>query len=248
MGLTVHRDERSQLQKARIDLAANACVFKANALDHCLFQLAHGDRMAKVGHFGRGSAGVNGTTDQGEGLWLRLRVQLRQIGGRGQGQGNRLANGDHVDVAAQVFHEINEVEGVILNVEFAFADRNVAGVVPIGGVNLAIGQEAHHGFAQEGRVVARHRCHEQHTAFHRLAACDLEVHEIAKGTFDDLLHLNDVVFAVARLNRRDTPVRFRNHARESPFSHFAPSTEPFDHRIGGRGQCWIRGKCTRCRT
>lgn len=71
-----------------------------------------------------------------------MRLLTSQIGGGGQRQWRRLADRDDMKVAAQMAHEFNEVECIVFDVEFALADRDVAGVVPVGDIHFAIRQEA----------------------------------------------------------------------------------------------------------
>ncbi|QFT60518.1 hypothetical protein FIU94_16940 [Sulfitobacter sp. THAF37] len=140
MGFAIHRDEGGQLQQAGIDLASDTGVFEADALDHGVFELPHGDTVAEIGDFGRGGAGVDGATDQGQGARLGVGFFLCQIGGGGQGQRRWLADRDHMCVRAQMLHEIDKVERVILDIELACADGNVAGIVPVGDIDVTIGQ------------------------------------------------------------------------------------------------------------
>ncbi len=76
VGVEVHRDEGGQLQQAGVDLPADALVLRPDALDHQLFQLAHADAIAEIGHLGGGGIGVDGTADQGQGARLRLGEDL----------------------------------------------------------------------------------------------------------------------------------------------------------------------------
>ena len=129
------------MQEAGIDLAPDAGVFEADALDHALFQLAHCDAAAEIGHVCRGRVWVDRAADQGQRARLCFWLFFGEVGGGGQGQRRGLADGDNMGVWPEVFHEINEVEGVILDVEFPSGDRNVARIVPIGDVDFAIDDE-----------------------------------------------------------------------------------------------------------
>ena len=151
-------------------------------------------------------------------------------------------------IGAEVAHEFDEVEGIVLDVELAGADRNVAGVVPVGDIDIAIGQEADHGFAQKGRVVARHRGHKHNAALAGLAARHAEMDEIAKGFADRRLDADGVILAVFGRDRADAPVGLGDHALETALCNLAPGPQPFDPRIGGRRHRWVGGKGPRRRT
>ena len=45
----IHRHKRAKLLQAWIDHAARAGIFEPHPLQHGLFQLAHGDAIAKIG-------------------------------------------------------------------------------------------------------------------------------------------------------------------------------------------------------
>ena len=239
----VHRDERGQLHQPRIDQPPGALVFEADALDHHMLELPHGDAAAEIGHLGRGGIRVDRPADQRQRARLRLGVFLGQIGGRGQRQRRGLADRDHVDVRPQRAHELDQVERVILDVELARADRNVTRIVPIRHVNVGIGQKTGDGGAQERRIMARHRRHQQDAPRHRCPALDLEMDERAEGLVDQRLDLDQMVPAIGGGDRADAPVGLDHHAREAALGHPAPGGHQLEHRmrrqppdrIGGHG-------------
>ncbi len=185
----------------------------------------------KSGDLGRGRIGVDGAADQGQGARLRLGEDLGQVGGGGQGQRRRLADRDDVHVRPQLLHEIDKVEGVVLDIELAFADGNVAGIVPVGDVDFAVGQQGHDRRAQERRVMTGHRRHQQHLAGLLLAALDLEVDQVAEGPFHHLGNADHMVAPVLAGHAVDPPVRLGDHALVSPFRNLAPGGHHGQHRV-----------------
>ena len=77
--------------------------------------------------------------------------------------GRGLAHGDHMQCRGRGARMIvHQVQGVVLDVEAGpRGHRDVARIVPIGDVDFAIRQQRAHGRAQQSRVVARHRRHQQ---------------------------------------------------------------------------------------
>ena len=136
----VHGNKACKLQQARIDQTAHALVFEAHALDGHVFKLPHRDRAAKVGDFGGRGVRVHGATGQGQRAGLRVGVKLCQIGRRGKRQRHGLTNRDHMRVRSQMAHEIDQIKRVILDIEFAFGNGNVAGIVPVCYPDFTIGQ------------------------------------------------------------------------------------------------------------
>ena len=214
-----------------IDLAADALVLVADALDHGFLQLAHGDAAAEVSDFGRGGVRVHRAADQRQRRGLRLGVLLRQIGGGGERQRHRLANRDNMGVGTQFAHEVHEVEGVVLNVEFTCRNRDVAGVVPVRHIDFTVPDQTLHGGAQESGVMAGHRGNQQHLARLFLASADLEMDEIAKGALHHIGDFNHVVLAVFAGEGGDAPVGFHHHALVGTFRHFAPGGHPAECRV-----------------
>ena len=231
MALGIHRDEALQLQQARIDHTPGTRVGEADALDRGLFQLAHGDAAAEIGDFGGGGIRVDRPADQRQAAGLGVGVFLGEIGGGGQRQRHRLANRDDMDVGAKMAHEIDEVEGVILDVELALGHRNIAGVVPVRHIDVAVGQQADDRRAQQGGVVTRHRRDQQHLALHGRAATHEKVDQVAERAFDHGFHVDQVVLTIGAGDRADAPARLGNHATEGALCHLAPGRCHLDHRV-----------------
>ena len=139
-------------------------------------------------------------------------------------------------VGAERPHEIDEVEGVILDVELARRHGDVAGVVPVGDIDIRIGQQRGDGGPQQRRVMARHRRDQQHLAGHRRTAADEELHQIAEGLFNHGLDVHQMVGAVRPDDGADAPVRFRHHAAEGAFRHLAPGRHQRQRRVHRHGE------------
>jgi TPR repeat protein len=85
---------------------------------------------------------------------------VRRLGGvvvfRHDGRGSQrrhagLAHGHHVGVWAYGFDEADHVGYVVVQPEDAVRQRHIAGVVPVGDVNVVVLQQRAHGFAQQRR-------------------------------------------------------------------------------------------------
>jgi hypothetical protein len=60
-----------------------------------------------------------------------------------------------------IWQEIHQVLGVFVEAELSLIGRNVAGVVPVGDVDVVVLQQGFHGAAQQRGEVAGHRRHQQ---------------------------------------------------------------------------------------
>ena len=124
-------------------------TLRAEPIDAAVFgQLVHGGRI---------DAGVDRTAHQHHrtrhiGIFVRLHAR-----DRGQHRHRGLAYRDDVNVAAEEMQDRNDVVDVVVEIEPPFGERHRAGVLPIGDVDVVIGQERLDGAAQQRRVMPRHR-------------------------------------------------------------------------------------------
>ena len=88
---------------------------------------------------------------------------------RGEHRHRGLADRDHVGVAAQRVQHLDDVVDVVVEVERAGGERHHPGVLPVGDVDVVVGQQRLDRAAQQRRVVAGHRRHQQHLRVAALA-------------------------------------------------------------------------------
>ena len=169
-------------------------------------------------------------------------VFLGQIGSGGQRQRRGLADGDDMGIRAQMAHELDKVERVILDIELALADRNVAGIVPVGDIDLAIDDQAFHRGSQQRRIVARHRRHQQHLARALAPTRHVEMDQIAEGAFHQRVDPHQMVLAIGVGEGADAPVGFRNHPGECTFRDLAPSGDHLEQWVWKQTRRRIRSE------
>ena len=73
-----------------------------------------------------------------------------------------LAHGDDMRLRTKRAQHAHDVIDVIVEIEAAGDHRHRARIGPIGDVDFMVRQECVHGVAQQRRVVARHRRHDEH--------------------------------------------------------------------------------------
>ena len=145
-------------------------------------------------------------------------------------------------VRPQMFHEIDKVEGVILDIEFTFGHGDVARVMPIGDIHLAVDQQRFHGRPQQRGIVARHRCHQQDFARLGFAARYVEMDQVAKGLFDHGFNVDQMVLAIFAGEGADTPIGFGNHALKRAFRDLPPGGHPLQSRVWHHAKKRVRCK------
>jgi 2-keto-3-deoxy-L-rhamnonate aldolase RhmA len=89
-------------------------------------------------------------------------VVLCHQGHRGQRRHAGLAHRHQVGAGAKQFSEGDDMLDVLVQAEAAFGQWHLAGVAPVGDVDVVVGQQGAGGVAQQRGEVARQRCHDQH--------------------------------------------------------------------------------------
>jgi hypothetical protein len=115
------------------------------------------------------------------------------------------ADRHHMRARSDPVEEGDQMVGVILEPEPAVAARDVAGIVPVGDVDVVVLQQRLHGAAQQRREMAGHRRHQQQARLLRRVHL-LEAQQRAErrriGDFLDDLDLpvadHDAVDAIGR--------------------------------------------------
>ena len=179
MAVEVHADERSELQEARIDPAQRARIVERHRRDDVLAEPHHRVAHREVVGDRRADARVDRAAHQGDRLGLARLLRLGHQRGGAHHRHRRLADGDDMDVGAEVAAELGDIIDVIVEVEVALAERHFARVDPVGDVHVMVGQQGLDRAAQQGGVVAAHRRHHQHL---RVASdgVAMEVEELAE--------------------------------------------------------------------
>ena len=76
--------------------------------------------------------------------------------------------------------EADEVLDVLVEAEAAVLERHIARVVPVGDVDVVVGQHRAHGAAQQRREMARQRRHQEH-AWLRVSMSFLKCSSVPNG-------------------------------------------------------------------
>jgi hypothetical protein len=117
--------------------------------------------VASSVHAGRVDAAVHRAGHQGQAARLGRVVVLGHDGGGGQRRHAGLADGHHVRARADGGQEADHVVDVVVQAKAPCA-AHIAGVVPVGDVDVVVLQQRAHGLAQQRGEVARQRRHQQH--------------------------------------------------------------------------------------
>ncbi len=112
---------------------------------------------------------------------------------RGQHRHRRLAHRDDMHVAAEHVQHLDDVIDVVVEIEAAFGQRHHARIGPVGDVDLMRRQEGLDRAAQQRRVVAGHRRHDQHARLRvaqRPRQLAVEMQQAAERLFPDARDLD----------------------------------------------------------
>jgi len=222
----------AELHETRIDPAHVALVRQWHGADQVLFEPC--DRLAGGQHIdtGRIDPAIDRAGHQRQAARLgRVVVLGHQRGGRERGHAG-LAYGHHMGAGADGADAAHHVIDVVVESEPAFAQVDVARVVPVRDVDVVVLQQGARGFAQQRREVAGQRRHQQDRRLPGERVVFLaEMQQAAErqshhGVFRDRDRLLAPVHAVDAEGR---PGMRQSHARE----HFHGRRRPAQQRTFG---------------
>ena len=133
----------------------------------------------------------------------------------------RLAHRDHMRVAAQQMQHGDDVVDVVIEIEATLRERHHARVDPFGHVDVVIGQKSFDRAAQQRRVMARHRRHDQQLGLRpprHVAEGALEMQQPAERALPDAVDMHRHALA-ADHGVVDMPFRHAVAARRA-LEHF----------------------------
>ncbi len=171
---------------------------------------------------GRVDAPVDGARHERQAARPGGIVVLRHERGGGQRLHARLADGDHVRARADHAEELDEVVRVAVEAERAGGDGDLARVVPVGQVDVVLGEHRPHGRAQQCGEVPRHGRDEQDRRLGDVGVL-LEVQKRAeRGDVGRALRDRDLLAPDERAVDAERGTRVRE--------------APEGHELGGRGR------------
>ncbi|GCC43279.1 hypothetical protein chiPu_0027567, partial [Chiloscyllium punctatum] len=213
--IQIHADEAVELQEARIDVAHHARMRERHLGDDIVAEPIDAALRRQIIDSGRIAPCIDRAAHQRH----RQRHERVVVGfHHGNGCHNRhrrLAHRDDVHVAAERVQHLDHVVDVIVEIEPPFGERHHARIGPVGDVDLMGRQERLDRAAQQRRIVAGHRRHDQHTRVRRAQRARqlaVEMQQAAERLFPDRANLDRRADAVD-LGRRQVPIRLAVAAR-----------------------------------
>ena len=161
VAVEIHRHEAGELQKARIDLPAEAGIGEWHGVQAVAAEPFDAALLGELVDLGRAASGVDRAAHQGHaGRGVGVAARLHQRG-RGKQRHRRLTDADRVDAGAENSQHLAQIVDVVVEVEGADRQRNHPRVRPVGDVDIEIRQKRFDGAAEQSRVVAGHRRDDQ---------------------------------------------------------------------------------------
>lgn len=180
VALRVHRHERRDLQETRVHAPEATGVAHRHAGDEVALEPLERVLHRQLVHRGRGDARVDGAGHRREARRLRGVLALRHHR-RGDERGHaRLAHRHEVGAGAEHLHPVDDVLHVLVEPEATVLEADVARIVPVGDVDVVLGEQGAYGAAQQRGEVPRQRGHQQHPGLGE-AVVLLEVQQRAEG-------------------------------------------------------------------
>ena len=168
MALDVHAHERRELHEARIDAAKSTGIAQRHGRDQILLEPLDRPGIGERVHLGRVDARVDWSRHQGHAAGLRGIAGLRHHRGGDEHGDARLAHRHDVRAWPDRLQETDQVRDIVVEAEPAVRERDIAHVVPVGDVDVVLGQHGAHGTAQERREMTRQRRDQEHARLRRV--------------------------------------------------------------------------------
>ena len=157
----VHAHERRKLHESRIDMAERARKAPGHRADQMPLEPFDRPRLCELVDPGRIHPRVDRPRHQSHAARHCGIAGLRHGRGGGKRRHCRLAHRDDMRARSHHTQEANDVIDELVEAEAPFAQRHVARVLPVGDVDIVLGQHHLHGVAQQSGEMARHRRHQQ---------------------------------------------------------------------------------------
>jgi len=134
--------------------------------------------------------------------------------GREGGDG-RLADSKQVGVRTQRDNKVDDVLDVFVKAEAALHQRDIAGVGPVGDIDVVVGQQGAHRAAQERGEVAGHwRDHQHARLFRRAFFCKMQQRAERRGKRDVLDHAHAFSVHFHRVDGERAPAMRKRRKRQ----------------------------------
>ena len=118
-------------------------------------------RLGELVDLGRIDPGVDRTRHQRHRPRLRRVAGLRHHRCGGEHGDAGLTHRQDVRSRSHRFQELDQMVGIFVHAEAAGGERHVAGIVPVGDVDVVVGQHGAHGGAQQRREMPGQRRHQK---------------------------------------------------------------------------------------
>ena len=190
VAVEIHRHEAGELQKARINLPAEAGIGEWHGVQAVAAEPFDPAFLGQLVDLGGAASGVDRATHQGHaGRGVGVAARLHQRGG-GKQRHRRLTDADRVDARAEKSQHLAQIVDVVVEVEGAGRQRNHARVRPVGDVDIEIRQKRFDCASEQSRVVAGHRRDDQEL---RLTGSIREIGPDEAKQIAERLHPDDIL-------------------------------------------------------
>ena len=135
----VHRHETGELQEAGIDAAPGARIPGRNRCDHIFLEPCIRPRRRVLVDSGGRLARVDRSAHHRQRARAALVLVGRHDGCGGEARNRRLAHREHMRARPDMLEPADQIVDIIVEIEFARFQRDVAGIAPVGDPHVMVG-------------------------------------------------------------------------------------------------------------
>lgn len=158
-----------------------------------MFKFFYCDVIVEIGDFGGLCIRVDWVVDQDQGFWLGFGILFGKDCGCCQCQWCGLVDGDYIGVWFQMVDEIDQILGVIFDIEFVCVDWNILCIVLICYIYVIVWEQRDYCGLQKGCVMVGYWCYQQNFVGYWFVLGDVEMQQVVEIVLQYWFGIDDVV-------------------------------------------------------
>jgi hypothetical protein len=213
MTIEIHAHESGELKKPRVDAAQGAGIAQRHETDQIALEPLDRPARREPVDLGRVDPRVDRARHQRHAARLRRIGILSHDRHRCEHRDAGLAHTDHMGARPQHLQKRDDVIDKVVEVEPAVLQTDVTGIVPVGNVDVMIGDQGLRRPAKQGRKMPRHRRYQENARLHRRhLLLEAQQRTERRAVNDRLAHGDTTICDLDRVDTKSGPTMTETRA------------------------------------